>query len=443
MLRRARLLIALALAACSSSTTPGDTDSGTTPGTDTGPVARGELPCDVLDVVAARCLTCHTRPPSFGAPMALVDQTDFHADALTVPTERVYQRAMARIHSTTAPMPPITAPALDAAQLATLDAWLGAGAPARAAGITCTPPPPPPPPPDLPCTPTHTFLSHAPGSATAPYQLGAGATNQYICFTFASPFTTSQQATGWGPVIGDERVVHHWILYRTATAQADGGVGPCNMPIDATFIMGWAPGGGAYVMPPDIGLELRQGTANEWLILQVHYNNPTGIADVMDSSGVEICTTDTPRAQTAGVLAFGTTNIAIPPRATGYSTTGTCSSFLTGLLPEPLHILSSGPHMHELGTSFTTEIIPGGTGTPENLVTVSPWSFDSQSAYPHDPPRVINPGDAVRTTCTYSNPGASTVTFGERTEDEMCFNFMMVYPITVIPPGTLRYCSDS
>lgn len=449
MASRARALglisLLLPLSACSGgSTTPGTDAGGVDPGTDAGPPpppGADDLPCDAREVVVTHCQTCHAAVPQFGAPMPLIDTADFLAPTPSMPSVPVHQRAAVRIHDGTAPMPPVSQPRLSAPELSTLDAWLAAGAPARAAGTTCEDPPPPPPPDELPCTPTHTFLAHAAGS-TDPYTLGPGEPNQNICFIYRSPFSQTQQATAWGPVTDDARVLHHWILWRTQSAQVDGRVGPCNMPGDQQFVMGWAPGGGVYVMPDDVGLELRQTTGDEYLILEMHYNNAAGHTDVTDASGVQVCVTDTPRAQEAGILAFGTTAITLPPRSTGVSTTGTCGSFLTRLLPSPLTVLSSGPHMHQLGTSFRTELLPGGSGAPVVMVDVDPWSFDDQIAYRYPEPMVINPGDAVRTTCTYSNPGESTVTFGERTEDEMCFNFMMVYPISAIPDGTPRYCSD-
>ena len=42
---------------------------------------------------------------------------------------------------------------------------------------------------------------------------------------------------------------------------------------------------------------------------------------------------------------------------------------------------------------------------------------------------VIEPGDRLVTTCEYSSTSRDTPTrFGEGTDDEMCFNFMLVYP---------------
>jgi hypothetical protein len=289
----------------------------------------------------------------------------------------------------------------------------------------------------LPCTPTHTITAHAPGS-TDPYPVPAAADNHYQCFTFASPFGPNSQATAWAPIIDDARVLHHWIIYRTSTPQVDGAVTRCSMPNDATFVMGWAPGGANTIMPSDVGLEL--GGPDDYYILQLHYWNAAGHTDSTDASGVAICTAETPRAQEAGVLWLGSASIDIPPRASGHVVTNTCPSFVTNALLGPLNILSSGPHMHQLGQHFITEIHPGGDRSRAyTVVEVDPWDFDTQTSYPHSGV-VLNPGDAIETRCTYDNPSASRVTFGERTEDEMCFNFLTVYPLTALPSDERRAC---
>jgi hypothetical protein len=204
----------------------------------------------------------------------------------------------------------------------------------------------------------------------------------------------------------------------------------CQMPSDATFVAGWAPGGGNFVLPDDVGLEL--GGAGNWYILQMHYHNTAHYADALDASGVAFCTTDTPRTFDAGIYTLGTVKIDIPPYANGYQASGTCHSWATSFLPEPVSIIASFPHMHELGRSIRTEIFRGADNGPmETLINVDPWVFDNQTFYAFDPPVVFNPGDSVRTTCTYDNPTNAEVKFGEATEDEMCFDFVMLYPISL------------
>jgi hypothetical protein len=56
------------------------------------------------------------------------------------------------------------------------------------------------------------------------------------------------------------------------------------------------------------------------------------------------------------------------------------------------------------------------------------FSFDEQQAYALTPPVQLVTGDKVITTCTYDNPTDHAVTFGENTENEMCFNFAAYYP---------------
>jgi len=259
-----------------------------------------------------------------------------------------------------------------------------------------------------------------------------------MCYAFRSPFAAGEQVTAFAPVIGDSRGLHHWILYLVTSPQTDGAVFPCpSMPAGSEFLMGWAPGGQNAVLPADVGLET--AGSDDWLVLQIHYWNVAGHADAEDASGVAMCSTTTPRPNTAGVIWLGSSDINLPPRSRDQMVENTCPSRVTSLLPQPLHILSSFPHMHNLGTSIRTDILRGGDpAASETLVDVPRWDFNNQTLYWHDPAVVLNAGDALRTRCVYDNPGDTTVRFGEATEDEMCFNFLMAYPIEAV--GSNRVC---
>jgi hypothetical protein len=57
---------------------------------------------------------------------------------------------------------------------------------------------------------------------------------------------------------------------------------------------------------------------------------------------------------------------------------------------------------------------------------------------------LLNPGDVLATDCHYSNDSDGTVTFGEKTENEMCFNFVTVWPTSALTTlvGPVTYCND-
>jgi Copper type II ascorbate-dependent monooxygenase, C-terminal domain len=56
-----------------------------------------------------------------------------------------------------------------------------------------------------------------------------------------------------------------------------------------------------------------------------------------------------------------------------------------------------------------------------------PFNFEEQTTWPVD--FVVRNGDRITTTCVYTNPGGRSVRFGTSTDDEMCFNFSLYYPM--------------
>ncbi len=390
------------------------------------------LPPEVAAIVEDECARCHSAQPRGGAPMPLVTWEAMHRPAVTDGTLEVYQMVGRRIHDEADPMP--ATGMLPAAQLAVLDDWIAAGGP-PGDGTYVPPPVLEVGPEFLPCEPTHTFVAHAVGSMTEPFRLEPGAGdegNSTMCFAFASPFGEDTQGTAFAPIIEDERVLHHWIIFGADALPAGVAVGdawPCGatgggLTTGSQFLTGWAPGGLNNVYPEDQGRELPGPSG--FVILQVHYWNVAGYTDVADRSGVALCTTETPRLNEVGTSILGSLDIAIAPRANHHTVVGTCTPAIT----EPVTIVASAPHMHTRGVSIHTEVLRGGLdGATESLTAVSRWDFNSQTSIPApDGLMVVRPGDMLRTTCVYDNETADLITFGERTEDEMCFNFISAYP---------------
>lgn len=254
--------------------------------------------------------------------------------------------------------------------------------------------------------------------------------NVYQCFAFPAPFADGEQATGWAPVIDDDRVLHHLALLRVPRTYAPGESFECfDMPAGSQVLAAWAPGAPAFELPSDAGMSLPG--RGESLVLQIHYWNVPGYDDAFDRSGLALCTTTTPRPSTASYINAGTTDISIPPRSVGHEEAGGCSPSATARLSRSVTAIAAFPHMHRLGRRITTAVLPDGElAAAARIVQVDPWSFDNQGLVPLDASMRIDPGDAVVTTCVYDNPTADTVRFGERTEDEMCGTAILVYPLS-------------
>ncbi|HEY6560481.1 MAG TPA: hypothetical protein VI072_24525 [Polyangiaceae bacterium] len=403
--------------------------------------------CNVKSVLTAKCTGCHY-PGSGQAPMSLTTYADTQAIRNGKP---VWQLMAERVGGGT--MPPIGSSQAAGTTQADRDVirnWNGSGSECSGPVTSCA---------DgemcnlrncngeacisNKCNITHRFLAHS-GNGSGRWPVAANTLDDYRCFTFANPFyNTNIQVTAETPIIdaGNPSVIHHWLLFGSsrppsaAGGPPSGGTGifQCVSPeLGDKLISGWAPGGDAYILPPDIGLTLR---SYPYLVLQSHYFT-TPFVSGSDKSGVAFCTTPTARTNAATIVTLGTDNISIPAGAQGAKATGYCDSRVggNGLAKNnrPVYVIGSSPHMHTLGTAFTTTHTRGTTKLA-NFSTVGPggeverWTFDQQHKY--GLPRVpVQPGDSLVTTCTYSNPGPFPVGFGPGTSAEMCYDFIMAYP---------------
>ena len=129
-------------------------------------------------------------------------------------------------------------------------------------------------------------------------------------------------------------------------------------------------------------------------------------------------------------MAFGTQDISIPP---GSEITRRCRVAIPAFAPT-IHVFAAFPHMHGIGASLRNEAQPKGGGAALDLGVADPFSFDAQAWLPVR--ATIGAGDSVVTTCRWKNTRPTSVSFGERTEDEMCYSFSMYYPRIDLPGWT-------
>lgn len=143
LLWTATLFALMGFAACSGATTSSEVDSKYTdtsvPGGEGGGGLGGGsgaegLPCDVQDLLAAHCTSCHGAKPSGGASMSLVTYDDLAKASYADPAKSFAERALVRMQDAKAPMPPGVGVTVPADEIAAFKAWVDAGHPKGTCG---------------------------------------------------------------------------------------------------------------------------------------------------------------------------------------------------------------------------------------------------------------------------------------------------------------------
>lgn len=387
-------------------------------GSGAGTPGSGNLPCDVADVVKAKCQNCHSAQPIYGAPMPLVTAADFAAPGKSDPSKTMAELAGARIHDKLKPMPPPPTK-LDAAELDVMDAWIAAGAPGGTdscsgsgggGGGGGAPP--------LNCTPDVSLRAKT--AWTMPKTTG----DEYVCIGADVVVSEKKHITAISPVINNNVILHHMLLYEVNSTYNPEPT-PCGAgaPNNSRLVSVWAPGGQTMEFPPEAGMPV-EGTKH--YMMQMHYSNLMQLEGQTDLSGFDMCTTNKLRANDADIMAFGTLQFEIPPNG---ELDRTCDLTVPSVIPQ-INVFYAMPHMHKLGTVISGEIQHAGGGTTV-LSDRQPWSFDDQ--YWDKVSTTIKPGDKVRVRCAWQNPTQQSIGFGEATNDEMCYLFAAYYPRVTLP----------
>ena len=395
----------------------GDSDPADGEGED----GQGEFPrvpdasawCQALTVFQQRCQSCHGSERRTGAPMSLVTYDDLMKPAVTKPGKKVYEEVALRIHDTKLPMPPIDPP-LNAKELAAIDTWIAGGA-KPGQDVTCkgllpdAGPPVAQPVDDWECDERYLVQAHDPADPTKPFRIGAGEEIRYQLPIETPPWHDHDvQGITILPRNDNLKVLHHWVLYEGIDIDHRG-----------AFIWAWAPGNeGGFKLPDDVGLYLPKGP----LHLELHYYNLGSTEVEFDRSGFEVCATRTFRKHTATV----TNDFNAFP----YLTPGSRQSFqdicrVITTTDEDMHLVGVAPHMHKLGVHAFMSVTHD---LEERVLHDKPYNFSDQLIYPLDDV-IIKSGDVVTSRCTWENTTNHNVGFGQSSDDEMCANFAIYWPM--------------
>jgi hypothetical protein len=253
----------------------------------------------------------------------------------------------------------------------------------------------------------------------------------YICAGFQFPADQKYHIVGFEPLKDNLQVLHHMVLYQTNTPFTPG-YSICNMAPGSTIIWAWAPGEGNLVLPDNVGFPVGLGTGNLYGVVQMHYNNPTRVPGIRDSSGLRMYLTTDLRPDEAGLFIIGTDlgAVNIPPGKKAWHQQGGCpAQYVNGLGSRVINVFASFVHMHIRGRQIWTEQFRHNVSLG-NLGEDLSYDFNSQGFKPVKGGRTVIAGDELIIHCVWnSQQETTTITGGESTNTEMCFNLFLYYPV--------------
>jgi hypothetical protein len=390
---------------------------------DAGFVTANSEWCKAKAVLDAKCVACHDGEST--GPMPLLTVDDMMAEAPKTEGKKVWEVVGTRIHDSEDPMPPKGV--LPAAELAALDGFLkgdkmvvdkgicdGDKGTTGDAGMETGGP-------DengwdpTACDETYKIFAHG-ATLDDPATVAPGAEVHPQVYWDAPWGNEKVQMINSRPITDNKKVLHHWILYSGQGA----------------FLTGWAPGDDERgEMPADIGMNMPTGARG--LRLDMHYFNTEGTQTEKDKSGVELCIVKgehlRPKAAAVTMSFTSLGPVLAPAGAKDKPITGTCNVTTTS----PVTLMTASPHAHTYAThmKFT---VKKKNGT-EIVMHDGAFKFGEQQSYNLDPGVVIETGDTVYTTCSYTNNSTKNITFGESTTNEMCFNFASYWPAGALSCG--------
>jgi hypothetical protein len=203
------------------------------------------------------------------------------------------------------------------------------------------------------------------------------------------------------------------ILPCMGTEYTKGDAGASNASLSIGGFLGAAGGKGraAVKLPDGVAFRLRKG---DGIMMNVHYLNTTD-RFVDGDSVVDVKFADVdPQRPIAAMFVNVNFDVSLAPNAP-------TSSSVQCVAQSDMRLLMANNHMHDYGSSTTTEVVRADTGASDMLHADPTWTSDMQfnpvfSTWTIDDPFVVHSGDTIKTTCNWTNRSTETVTFPR----EMC-----------------------
>ena len=101
------------------------------------------------------------------------------------------------------------------------------------------------------------------------------------------------------------------------------------------------------------------------------------------------------------------------------------------MLKASVNVTGASLHAHFLGVKMVLEQWRNGTKL-RDLARDEVFSYNNPTSTLFNPPVVLEPGDELKTKCTYDSSGNQKrdkwTYYGDGTFDEMCYGFVNYYP---------------
>jgi hypothetical protein len=375
---------------------------------------------DVAPILAANCATCH-RPGAI-APFSLLTYEDAAQVAGAIATSTA-ERTMPpfSMDNSGACNTFVEARWLDDAEIATLDAWAKAGAPAGDA--TNAPPAPV-------LEPAGLGRVDMTIDMGVSYHPNLQVEDDYRCFIIDPGLVEDRFITAFDVKPGEPREVHHLTLFALDSQEAEEAAatldaaepgpgytcyGDIGVP-DARWLVGWGPGETALFFPEGTGLRMKAGRKT---VLQMHYNKQNGVFP--DRSKIDLRLAEEV-AHEARIKRIADTDLYLPPKQPAIDEIEEVT------IPpniDSVTLWGLWPHMHTMGTKL--RVTANHLGEELCLAQVNQWNFHWQGFSHYTKPITLSGGDSIRIRCSYDTMSRDTVTgWGEGTFDEMCIAFFFM-----------------
>jgi hypothetical protein len=247
-----------------------------------------------------------------------------------------------------------------------------------------------------------------------PWTLAAG-TEMYMCTRWTAP--RDLFINEFSPVIPTG--THHTVVTLEDNSNRPDGTVECSNPFEGGPRQIYGTGAGSIPVkyPDGVAIKVNQG---QQIVLNLHLFNVSD-AELTGTSAIDV--REVPASEVvneAETELFGKIiGLTVAPGASTQSASCTIQSNLNVFLVQP--------HMHQLGVHLKGTVTPAGGG-PDIVLFDGAYDFDAQLHRFIDPIQALAPGDQLTVDCSYDNTTGQTVTFGESSEDEMCFLGLAVYP---------------